>query len=349
MREARWRHTVLEARGGIVLDHEGGVVGQGQRSLLRQIVDDARAQGQAGRAQPGIAGMHGLDLDRDVVFELRAVGGVQVHGHQRVPALHQLQHRLHLGRVGLQVVAVEVVVLRGGAPAHFLRPALVGTVPGAEPLVAVHVEDGHEHPDQLVQCTVGRPALQYLAQREEAGILSVDLTGVDAALDQHHRQAAPLRLLRRQGAAGGGDQGLHRAAFGRGPERGAAHGFRILACEGVAQRGDFLVASGLAEPGSFGHGGQCRLGVRRRCQGQQEGGAERTQHGEFLNRAGAHDARQSRSVPVPVRQREEFRRFDPARADTVTFRDFFAGRSDEHDRRSQPGPHAPPDPLHHRQ
>ena len=149
--------------------------------------------------------MHGLDLDRDVVFELRAVGGVQVHGHQRVPALHQLQHRLHLGRVGLQVVAVEVVVLRGGAPAHFLRAALVGTVPGAEPLVAVHVEDRYEHPDQLVQCTVGRPALQYLAQREEAGILSVDLTGVDAALDQHHRQTAPLRLLRCQGAAGGGD------------------------------------------------------------------------------------------------------------------------------------------------
>ena len=133
-----------------------------------------------GRAQAGVAGMQWLDLHRDVVLELRAVGGVQVYGGDGVPLRHQPQHGLHLGRIGLQVVAVEVEVLRRGAPAHLLRAALVGTVPGAKALVAVHVEHRHEHQHLALERARRGGSFQHLAEREEAGILAVDLAGVDA-------------------------------------------------------------------------------------------------------------------------------------------------------------------------
>ena len=66
------------------------------------------------------------------------------------------------GRVGLQVVAVQVQVLGGDPPAHLLGAVLVDAVVGAEAFVAVHVEDGDEHQGHPVQqlrrqCPVLRP------------------------------------------------------------------------------------------------------------------------------------------------------------------------------------------------
>src|SRR3546814_3017427 len=87
----------------------------------------------------------------DLLAELGAVGHVQVDVEDRVPGVDQRQHRLHFRRVGLQVVAVEVVVLRGGAPAHFLGAALVGAVPAPEALVAVDVEHRHEQQHLAVE------------------------------------------------------------------------------------------------------------------------------------------------------------------------------------------------------
>ena len=132
------------------------------------------------------------------MLELGAVGDMQVDFDQRVPFVDQAQHRLHFRRVGFHVVAVEVVALGGGAPAHFLRSALVGAIPGAEALVAVHAEHRHEHPDLLVQHAFRGLAFEDFAQGEEARILAVDFAGVDAALDQHHGQTALARRRRRR-------------------------------------------------------------------------------------------------------------------------------------------------------
>ncbi len=151
VREAWRRHRILEARGRIIVDHERRVVGQRQRTVALQIGDHAIAQHFAVAGQACIAGMQRFDLDRDVMLELGAVGGVQIDVEQRVPLLHQAQHGLHLRRVGLDVVAVEIEVLRGHAPAHFARATLVGAVPGAEALMAIDVEDRHEQPHHLVQ------------------------------------------------------------------------------------------------------------------------------------------------------------------------------------------------------
>ncbi len=195
MRETRRGHVVHEAGGGIVRDDERGIEGKGARALLREVVDHAVSQFPARLAQRLVARVHGLDHDRDVVLELRPVRHVQVDRGERIPRVDHPQHRLHLGRVGLHVVAVEVEVLRCRAPAHLLGPALVGTVPAAEALVAVHIEHGHEDEHGLVERALGGAALQHFAQRHEARVLAVDLARMDAALDEDHGEPAPAHLI----------------------------------------------------------------------------------------------------------------------------------------------------------
>ena len=216
-----------------------------------------------------------LDLDRHVVLELRAVGDVQVDDGQRVPFVHQPQHRLHLGRVGLRVVAVQVVVLRRGAPAHLLRAALVRPVPRAEPLVPVDVEHGHEQQHLLAERARQHAPFEQLAQDEEAGILAVDLARMDAALHQQHRQVFLACRARIERAAGRGDEREHRPPFRRAAELDAAHRLRMRALEGAAQRDDLVVATGDLEARSLGDRAQRVGGMRGGGHGKQCGKQQR--------------------------------------------------------------------------
>lgn len=167
--------------------------------------------------------MRRFHLHRHVVLELGTIGDVQVHVHQRVPLLHQLQHRLHFRRVGLDVVAIEIEVLCGGAPAHLLGAALIGAVARTAALMPIDVEHRHEHPHQLVEHAFAGLAVEQLAQCQKARVLAIDLAGMEAALDQHHRQFLLRGRLGVERATGGGDQGLHRPAFRRGAELDATH------------------------------------------------------------------------------------------------------------------------------
>ena len=72
-------------------------------------------------------------------------------GIQRV---EQTQHRAGLGRVGLEPIAVEVVILRRGAPTHLGGAVLVDAVIGGEPLVAVHAVDRYKDEDRVVEQAV---------------------------------------------------------------------------------------------------------------------------------------------------------------------------------------------------
>ena len=256
VREPRWRNVVGEARAGVVLAHQRRVVRQWQRTLLGQIGNHRIAPAGAVLAQRRVARVHRFHLHRHIVFELRAIGGVQVHVHQWVPLLHQPQHRLHLRRVGLDVIAVEIEVLRGGAPTHLFGAALVGAVPGAEALMAVHIEHRHEDPHHLVEHPFAGGAIKQLAQGQEARVLAIDLAGMDAALHQHHRQCALRRARRIQRAAGGHHQRLHRPPFRRGAEADAAHRLRVALRECIAQGDDLIKAAGLHKTAALGQGGQ---------------------------------------------------------------------------------------------
>ena len=287
------------------MDHEGRIERQRQRALRGQVGDHRVAPGAADLAQTRVAGVQRFDLDGDVVLELGAVGGVQVDGSQRVPFPDQAQHRLHFRRVGLHVIAVEVVVLRGGAPAGLFRAALVGPVPAPEALEAVDVEHRHEQPYQLVQRAGRGLAFEHLAQGQETGVLAVDLAGVDAALDQHHRQAAALRLCWIERAGGGDHQQLHWPAFRRGAEAARLDLVRIARLEGGGQAGHLLVAAGALEARMLGFRDQCRsAGTGRRrlgvagCGGQAGGGQQQAGQGRAQGHrqglrwhaGGAHDA-----------------------------------------------------------
>lgn len=244
--------------------HEGRVVGQRQRALFFQVGKHCVAPAGAIALQGRIAGMHRFHLHRHVVLELGAIGDVQVHIHQRVPLLHQLQHGLHFRRVRFDVIAVEIEVLRSGAPAHLFGAALIGAVPGTEALMSVDVEYRYEHPHQLVEHAVAGLAVEQLAQSKKARVLAIDLAGVDAALDQDHRQLALRGRLRVECATGGGDQGLHRPALGLSAELDATHGLRVALRKRIAQCNDFVVAAGLDKTAAL-----CLSGQRR---GSQRGG-----------------------------------------------------------------------------
>ena len=203
--------------------------------------------------------MHGFDLDRDIGFELRAVRHVQVDIRQRIPGVHQRQHVLHLGRIGLHVFAVQIVVLRRAAPAHFHGTALVRPVPLAEALMAVDIEDRHEQQHLLVQRARRCLAFQYFAQGQETRVLAVDFPRMDAALYQQHRYLAQLGHVRRQRARVGNGQRQHGAVFRRAAKFKAAHLFRVVLLEAPAQGFHFPVAARLLETRVFGHRLQGKL------------------------------------------------------------------------------------------
>jgi hypothetical protein len=116
------------------------------------------------------------------------VGDVQVKVQRRIDTADQRQHRAHLRRVGLPVIAVEVQILRVGAPPHRPRAALVRAVPRAGAFVAVGVEDRDEHQVGMVEQPV-LAAQRDVAQQHQPGILPVDLARMDARLYQQHRLA----------------------------------------------------------------------------------------------------------------------------------------------------------------
>ena len=59
---------------------------------------------------PRIARVERLQRVGNVVLEFGAVGHVQVDVQNRIPGAQQAQHRLHLGRIRLHVVAIEIEV-----------------------------------------------------------------------------------------------------------------------------------------------------------------------------------------------------------------------------------------------
>lgn len=272
MAEARRRHAVGEAGAGIIVLDEGRVEGHGQVLLGLQLGEELLAQLHAQLAQRGRSGLLRLDAYGHVMFELGAVGGVQVGVDERVPRVEVLQQGHHLRGLRLGVVAVEVEVLRGGAPAHLLGAILVGTVVGAEALMAVHVEDGDEDGgDALEDAGLLLPGEQ-VAQQPEASVLAVNLTGVDAALEEDDGALLARRGGGREGAIRAGDERKQRPAFRRGANRVAADLAGKRLGEGAAERLHFRVAARARPAALFGDGGEGRRCLMQRH--GEEGGQE---------------------------------------------------------------------------
>ncbi len=231
--------------------------------------------------QLGVAHIDGLQSVGDVVLKLSSVGDVQIHVEHRIPLAEQSQHGLHLGGIRFGVVAVEVVVLGGGAPAHLFGTGLIRAVPPAEALVAVHVEYRDEHQDEGLERARRGLVVQELAYREEAGVLAIDLAGVDAALHQQHREAALAGLRRRQHSRAGNDQRKQRPALGRTAKLHTTHGVLPVVLVSRAQPLDFVVAAGPLKLRSLGYCLQVigRVQCKRCRQAKQRESAREDCHG----------------------------------------------------------------------
>ncbi len=176
------------------------------------------------------------------MLELRAVGGMQIDVENRIPFVEQPQQRLHLGRIGFRVVAIEVQILRGRTPTHLLRPDLIRTVPPPEAFVAVGIQYGDEHERRMLESAFGRTPLQHFAQCEEPCVLAVDLTRVNRTLHHDDWVAALLRGRGVENTGGGGNQRMHRTAFRRTSELQASNRLAPSLLERCAQALHFLVA-----------------------------------------------------------------------------------------------------------
>ena len=137
--------------------------------------------------QPG-RGRRVVGVQRRLVGQVEpavraAVGGVQVHGHVRVVLRQQHGQRPRLGGFQLGAVAIQIEVLRIGALSHAAdRAPLAAAVGHVDAFVAVRVVDRvdqqHDRLEPLRALALGNGA-----QQPQQRFLTLDLSGVDVALD----------------------------------------------------------------------------------------------------------------------------------------------------------------------
>ena len=132
---------------------------------------------------------------------VRPVAGVVVQQDVGPPASeHPGDQGPRLGGLDLEVVPVEVEPDRRAAPAHLLGAVLVDAVVAAATLVGVDREDRQHEQDRVVDQVLSRLRHRDVAHQGEGGVFALDLSGVDAVLDQHDRLAGRARRLGREGA-----------------------------------------------------------------------------------------------------------------------------------------------------
>ena len=173
-----------------------------------------------------MARVHGWIVRRlvgQVVGVTRAVGRVQVDHHVRIEVVEQPHHRPRLGRVELDVVAVDVEPLRVRTRALSAdRAVLQAAADQRHALVAVGVVDRIDEQHHRAE-PVGVGAAGDLAHEREHRLLAFHLTGVNVRLDVDAQPAAAADGL---GSCIGdlADNGeRQRTPFERVAERGDVH------------------------------------------------------------------------------------------------------------------------------
>ena len=121
-----------------------------------------------------------------VILVIGAVGDVIIHKKVRQPLVPKLQESAGLGRIGLQIIAVQIQVLCLGAPAHLLGAVLINAVVLAETLMAVSVVDGNHQYHSTVEQSSFTFGNHHVAQQRQAGIFAIHLAGVYGVLNEHN-------------------------------------------------------------------------------------------------------------------------------------------------------------------
>jgi hypothetical protein len=137
----------------------------------RSMVPSRSAAGAQQPSSPACSGSTWIEMSCSNWAPLVACRSMVAIGSQ---APDQRQHRAHLGRVGLGVVAVEVEFCAVVRQPISSGPRWLGTVPGAEALVAVDVEHRHEHQHLAVQrARAASPSSTSRRARKPASLPSI--------------------------------------------------------------------------------------------------------------------------------------------------------------------------------
>ena len=92
-----------------------------------------------------------IDRECDVVLEISAIGHVVIDEEVGQPLVKHLHEGAGFGRVGLEVVAIEIEVGSVGAPAHLFRAILIDAVVRRPALVSIGVVHRDENEDSVVE------------------------------------------------------------------------------------------------------------------------------------------------------------------------------------------------------
>ncbi len=199
---------------------------------------------------------------------------------QGIPAqVHVADDGRDLRALQLHPVAVEVEVPAVGPETDALgRPGLVGAVAGVDFLVAVGVEVGDDDQNDFFQPGTLRRGGDVPGQHQ-AGLLALDLAGVDVGLEVDDGPAVAAQLFRRSDRRVGHDEGGDVEAAGR-PADGFNPDERAAFLQLVDEGPDVGVARGGLEVRRLGLGQERRIGLEARrdrpeaekAEGQKSGG-----------------------------------------------------------------------------
>ena len=120
--------------------------------------------------------------------------------------------------------------------------------------MAVRVEGRHEKQGHAFEDAFRCFSAQQFAQGDEARVLAVAFSRVDASLKQEQGHAATSKLGRLEAPRSRHQKRSERPALGRASVLERARRLGPLAREGVAKAFDFIKATGFLETGRFGEG-----------------------------------------------------------------------------------------------
>jgi len=174
--------------------------------------------GQKGLPRPSgdspAEGLMFVDIPGEEILIIHAVGGVAVIEEVRHPAMVHLQPMPHFRRIGFHKIAVQIEARRGGPPAHLLRAVLIDAIVGRESFVSVHVKDGDDQKNEIIEQVLMLFVDQQVTRQQHHRVLAVALAAVNGALNKDDRFAGPARFLRSEGLFRRDDQQGKRTPLG---------------------------------------------------------------------------------------------------------------------------------------
>ncbi len=136
----------------------------------------------------------------DVAAIVSAVSYVAIDKQIGLPFVPEFNPRTRFGRVGLHVVAIQILICTGRAPTHFDWAILVDPIVRTGSFVAIGVVNRNEEQDDVCQQSFESLGDSEVAKQSETGVFAIRFTGVNTSLNQDDRFSLSVGGSRRERA-----------------------------------------------------------------------------------------------------------------------------------------------------